>query len=408
MSIEFHIARRYLTQKKETGFITLIMYLSMAGLTIGVAALILTLGILNGFENSIKEIIINFQAHIRVETFDKQGFSNGEATGKKIAEYPEVRAVSPFVEKESMLLAGEQADGVIVRGIDPEKINNVINVAPLIRKGKLDLGPNAGETSGILIGSDLAERFDLGIGDLVVLSSPPGMTAGLLGRPSIRQYQLRGIFETGMSEFDNLYAFIGIGEAQSFFKMPGKISGFDIRLHDISQSAVFSRKLGADLGYPFFPQTWLDINETLFDWMNVQRLPILIAFGMIILVGSINLINSQILIVFEKQKDIGILKSMGARSKTVLLIFLIIGIIIGLTATAAGSLLALLLGWVQNTYHIFSLNKEVYYIHSLPVELDWKAFLRIGLIANALCLAAVLYPAWKASQLLPAESMRRI
>jgi len=406
MSFEYHIAKRYLTQKKETGFITLITYISIIGLMIGVAALILTLGVLNGFERSIKDKIIEFQAHIRLETYTNQGFVGYEDILEQVQAHNEVAAVSPYVESECMLRKGRQADGVIVRGIDPDMIGDVINIVPFTKIGSFDLKPDADNTYGIVIGSDLYERFDLSIGDLIVLSSPPGRGAGMLGRPSIRQYRIAGVFETGMSDFDGLFAFIQIEEAQSYFKFEGKISGIDIRLHDIDQAKPVARMLSEDLGYPFFLRTWLDFNKTLFDWMEVQRLPILIAFGMIILVGSINLINTQVLVILEKQKDIGILKAIGANSRSIMFVFFILGIIVGLTATISGSLFAWLVAWIQNTYQVISLNKEVYFISELPIILDWKVFLQVGIVANLLCLAATLYPARKASKLMPAESVR--
>jgi lipoprotein-releasing system permease protein len=401
MSFELNIARKYLTQKKETGFITLIMYISMTGLTIGVAALIITLGILNGFENAIKEKIIQFQAHVRLETYSREDFQYTNDVFNRLYKYEEVKALSPFIEKMCMLRAGNMTDGLVVRGIDPALVGEVLTVEPLIVDGKMDFTVDDDGYAGIMVGLDIAERFVIKLGDIVLLASPSGMRSGLLSSPSRRQYKVTGIFESGMSEYDNLFCFIDLEEAQSFFKIPDHISGIDILLNDVENSTSFARKATTDL------QSWLDLNITLFDWMAVQRFPVLIAFGMIILVGSINLISTLILIVIEKQKDIGILKSMGANSKTILLIFLAIGFITGITATAAGSVLALILGWIQNSYQVFSLNKDVYYINTLPVELNWPVFFQIGFFAVVLCIAATLFPAWKASRLMPSEALRR-
>ncbi|MFC1556772.1 FtsX-like permease family protein [candidate division KSB1 bacterium] len=411
MSFEFQIAKRYLTQKKETGFITLIAYISVLGLTIGITALILTLGVLNGFERSIKEKVIEFQAHIRLETYSNEGFENYIGLFRSIEEYEDVSAYSPFLEKECLLRHGGQTDGVIVRGVLKDKIQSVLNLEPLIKYGEFDLDLNDDNFYGILVGIDLYERFDLNIGDLLVLSSPPlpgsAQSRGF-GRPSIRQYELRGVYETGMSEFDNLFAFIDLAESQSYFKMEGKITGIDITLNDLEQSDNFASMITKDLGYPFYARSWRDLNAVLFDWLNVQRLPILIAFGMIILVGSINLVSTQILIIHEKQKDIGILKSMGARKDSITLVFSLIGLFISILSTVAGSILAIILGWIQNTYQVVSLNKEVYYISTLPIDLEVMSFVKICCLAVVLCLAAMVYPALRASKLLPSVSIRQL
>ncbi|MFC1477242.1 FtsX-like permease family protein [candidate division KSB1 bacterium] len=409
MSFEYEIARRYLTQKKETGFITLISYISIAGLTIGVAALILTLGVLNGFERSIKEKVIRFQSHLRLETRDGKGITRYSAVLDTLDRSQEVAAYSAFIEQQCLLRFGRQMDGVFVRGILPEEIRSVIDVEELIKEGSFDLAANDQGMFGIIIGSDFAERFDMSTGDLVVLSSPPGAGTGRLGRPSIRQYEIRGIFDTGFFEFDNLFLFIHFTEAQSYFKMPDTISGIDIKLHDIETADIFAEKLTARLGgYPLYTRTWFDLNKTLFDWMRAQQLPVLIAFGMIILVGGINLISTLFLIIYEKRRDIGILKSMGARSGSIMLIFFQISFIVGIFSTILGSLLAIMLSWIQNTYQIISLNKDVYYINELPIDLDWSIFIEIGIIANILCIAATFYPAWKASKSLPSEAVRQI
>ncbi|KPK87786.1 hypothetical protein AMJ80_11710 [bacterium SM23_31] len=406
MFFEYLIAKRYLIQKKETGFITLIMYISIAGLSIGIAALILTLGVLNGFEHTIKEKILSFQSHLRLDAFHNRPIENHEEIQRRILGYSEVAAVSPFIEQACILRYDPQEDGVMIRGIDPAKINSVIDVGSFISEGSIDLGVNADDVPGILLGVDLVERFNISLGDSVILASPPDVSAGIISIPNRLIFELRGTIDTGMSEFDNTFAFIHINEAQSLFKMPGKISGIDIRLHDIALADTIRNRLDKEMGYPLFARTWNDLNDTLFDWLNVQRLPILIAFGMIIMLGAINLVSTLILIVLEKQKDVGILKSIGASSSSIIKIFFIDGIVIGIVAVMSGSILTLILGYIQNKYSIISLSKEVYYVSTFPVDLNWMNFLKIGLVAMILCIGATIYPAWKASRLMPSEAIR--
>ena len=203
MFFEYLIAKRYLTQKKETGFITLITYISIAGLSIGIAALILTLGVLNGFEYTIKEKILSFQSHLRIDAFHNAPIENHEEIQRLVKEYPEVAAVSLYIEQACMLRYDPQEDGVIVRGIDPKMIGSVINIASFISEDSIDLGVNADDVPGILLGTDLVERFDISLGDNVILASPPDPSAGITGIPNRLIFELRGLIDTGMSEFDD-------------------------------------------------------------------------------------------------------------------------------------------------------------------------------------------------------------
>ncbi|MCH7781955.1 ABC transporter permease [candidate division KSB1 bacterium] len=406
MSFEFLIAKRYLSQKKETGFITLITYISITGLTIGIAALIITLGILNGFENAVKENILNFQAHIRVDTFHGYPFDDYESIQDRILAYPEVMAVAPFVEQACILRFGSLEDGVVVRGIDMGKTASVIDIKKIIDDETIDLSENSSGVAGVLIGTDFADRFEIVKDNIVVIASIANFKDGIIGIPRRFPFEVRGFIDTGLSEYDNLFAIVQLNEAQNLFGMPGQISGIDVKLHDISLADQVHLKINKDLSYPFYSRTWLDLNSTLFDWLRVQRWPILIAFGMIFFVGSINLVSTLILIVIEKQRDIGILKSMGASSKSIIKVFFMDGVIIWVLSSIFGSTLAVVIGYIQNTYEIISLSKEVYYISSFTIDLDFMNFVWISSVAGALCLVATIYPAWKASQLLPIEAIR--
>ncbi len=407
MSFEYLIAKRYLTQKKETGFITLIIYISIAGLSIGIAALVLTLGVLNGFEQTIREKVLSFQPHLRVERFHTNPISQHLEIQELLKKYPEVSAVSPFVEQVSIIRFGSLEDGIMVRGIVPESQSDVNDISQFVSGGEVQLGSEFSDIPGIIIGSDIAERFELSYGDEVILASPAGLRSGGIDRPRRNLYEVRGLIDTGMSEFDNSFAFIHLTEAQYLFNMRDQVSGFGLRLYDRLNAPVIQQNINNELGYPFYARTWLDTNNVLFDWMDVQRLPFLIAFGMIILVGSLNLVSTLILIILEKQKDIGILKSMGATSRSIIKIFFIDGILIGLLSISAGSVLALVLGMLQNNFEIISVSKDVYYISSFPIDMAWSVFFQIGIIALLLCLGATLYPAWKASNMRPFEAIKR-
>ena len=405
MSIDFLIARRYLTQKKETGFITIIMYISIAGLTIGITALLLTLGILNGFEQAITEKIQHFQAPLRIEEFNEP-ISNPDSLQKLIAQFQGVTGIAPFIEQVGIIRFGTLEDGVFIRGVDPELMKNVVDVNAFIKRGTFDLRESADGIPGILVGIDLADRFEIAIGDKIILAGVSEASAGVFGSPNRMIYEVHGFIESGMSEYDNLFVFTDIRQAQSLFRMPNQVTGFDIRLRSIAETDSLCSFMIKTLGYPYFVRTWRDLNRTLFDWLHVQRLPILIAFGMITLVGVVNLVSTLVLIVLEKQKDIGILKAMGASSRMIVKIFFIDGMIVYLISFVSGSGIALILKYIQNTYHIISVSKEVYFINTFPVNLQLINFFQIGFIAFILCVGATMYPAWKASRVVPAEAVR--
>ncbi len=405
MAYEYLIAKSYLVQKKETGFITLITYISIAGLAIGIASLILTLGVLNGFENAVKNKVIGFQAHLKLYSY-RGGIRNAEEELAKIREYEEVEAVSPYIEKECIIRFDPVSDGVLIRGIDPEQFNRLIDIRSYITEGEFEFSMNEDDVSGIVLGSGLAAKLGVEVGNYIIIANLENISPGIVPDMDQDLFEVRAVYNFGMSDFDNLYAFISLDQAQGFFRMPGAISGMDIMLHDESLSREMAIRLREDYKYPFMAQSWYEMNIFLFNWISFTKLPILIAFGMIVLVAGINLISTLILIVVEKQRDIGILKSMGSSSRSILKIFMIDGFIIGVTAVIFGSGLAYFIGWLQNEYGLVTIDKDVYYISDVPVDLVLSNFLLINTIALVLCIIATVYPAWKAARLQPSEAVR--
>ena len=287
-----------------------------------------------------------------------------------------------------------------------EKTASVIDIGNIIDDEAIDLSENSSGVAGVLIGSDFAERFEIVKDNIVVIASIADFKDGIIGIPRRFPFEVRGFIDTGLSEYDNLFAIVQLNEAQNLFGMPGQISGIDVKLHDISLADQVHLKINKDLSYPFYSRTWLDLNSTLFDWLRVQRWPIMFAFGMIFFVGSINLVSTLLFIVIELQSDFVILKLMCASSKSIIKVFYMDGVIIWVLSSIFGSTLAVVIGYIQNTYEIISLSKEVYYISSFTIDLDFMNFVWISSVAGALCLVATIYPAWKASQLLPIEAIR--
>jgi len=409
MNYEVYVAKKYFIKKKKTGFISIITWFSIVGLTIGIASLIITLSILNGFETEVKNKITGFQSHVKVATFHNESFGNIEQVRQQIESIEGVLALSPYVEREAMIRFRNLDEGIVLRGVDQERVKNVLDIEDKFIQGNLSLKPKDREknqVAEIVIGKNLAERLGIKPGDTVFIICPFGKQLSLLGAPSVERFILSGIFETGLYEFDNSFVYVSLKTSQALLDITDEISGFEIKVDNIDNSLSVARKINDKLGYPFYAQTWKEMYNTLFAWMQTQKLPILIVFGLIVLVGAFNLISTLIMLVLEKRKDVGILKSIGARSRSIMKIFVLEGVFIGTLSVFAGCLLAYFLCYIQETYKIFSLNKDVYYIDAIPVSMSPYNFIIISLVAFVLCLIATVYPSLKAARLVPAEAVR--
>ena len=407
MKFEFSIAKRYLYQKRKIGFITLITYFSIIGLILGTSALETTLSILNGFDEEYKERIIEFESHIQVVTYHNRGTKDYKQIEKLLRETPGIINMSPYLEKECLLRKGRgAAEGIIAKGVDEEKFSSVVDVEGIIKEGKYELKKQDGEKHpGIIIGINMAEKMNISLGDIVILMSPQRFSQGF-SQPVIKLFKVKGIFNSGLFEYDDTYVYIPLRSAQELFMMKGIITGVAARLEHRELADEVCDAINDKIYYPHYAQTWFDVHYMIFRWMDTMNLPVLLIFGMIALVGIFNLISTLVMIVVEKKRDIGILKSMGASRNSIMKIFLYEGIIIGGLGVGIGSALGFGLCWLEDTYKFFSLNKDIYLVNYLPVSMRFSDFLLIASIALFLCIAATVYPAWKASKLMPSDAIR--
>ncbi len=408
MSYEIFIALRYLKSKRRTGFISLISYLSIAGVTIGVAALIIVLSVMNGFETQVRDRIIGADAHIRLGTLGENGITNVDSVVQLITGLPHIAGISPYIMEKGMIREGSRTEGLIVRGIDPQTVGQVSDLPQKIAHGGLHLGRTdvTGQDNlpGIVLGRYLADRLYATLADTIVLFSPGA--AGPFIQPRVKQFLVAGVFETGLYEYDDVFAYISISEAQELFRLPGKITGLEIKLDDYERAAQVKEEIQGVLGYPYYPRTWFEMHRNLFSWMKIEKWMTFILLSLIIMVAAFNIISSLIMVVLEKKKDIGILKSLGATNASIRRIFIYEGLAVGCIGTIAGTLLGWLTCSLQLKYRFFSLPPDVYFINELPVLMKTGDFVMITLAALALCFLASIYPASKAASLIPVEAIR--
>jgi lipoprotein-releasing system permease protein len=410
MKYETFIALRYFRAKRRTGFISIITYVSVIGVVIGVAALNIVLAAFNGFEGEVRNRLISADAHIHVRKFYNQEIEDYQKITETIRTVPEVIGASPVISKESVLHANDNNQPAVIRALDPGTAAEVSVVPNSIISGKFELGMvehEGKQLPGIVMGRYLAESlFIFKEGDVVTLFSVPQQLS-LMPRFKAQQFVVTGISEIGFYEYDKVLAYISIEEGQKIFNLPGGVSRIDIKLEDYTAAdkvaPVIEEKLG---GYPYVARTWFEQNKSLYSWMTYEKWLFTIILSLIIMVAAFNIISSLVMIVMEKTREIGILKSMGAPSKGIMKIFLMEGIVIGILGSIVGNILAYGICLAQQKFGLVTLPPEVYIIDKLPVEMHLFDFAVVSVIGVVLCLLAAVYPAYKASRLTPVESIR--
>ncbi len=411
MSYEIFIANRYLRSKRRTGFISLINYISISGVMIGVAALIIVLSIMNGFESEVRSRIIGFGAHIELRKYHYEGLENPDALRERISKLPNIIGISPYVNEKGLIISKSKKSGVVIKGVDPETLPQVSDIEGDVVYGKFDVGEVEGSNGqrvlpGIVIGRYLADKLGVGLGERVQILSPTGISPIMSKIPNLKTFEVTGYFETGIFEFDDVFAYISIKEAQKLFDMKDTVTGLEIKLDDLDKAESVSSRIDQLLGYPYATVTWFDMNKNLFSWMKIEKWAAFIILSLIIMVAAFNIVSTLIMIVLEKTKEIGILKSMGASSGGIMKIFVFQGLIGGVIGTGLGCIIGFALCWAQAKYQFFSLPADVYIISALPILMKKSDFIMIAAAGLLLCLIATVYPARRAAQLDPVEAIR--
>ena len=401
------IARRYLKFHRGTGkrdFISFLTFIAVAGIALGVAALIITLTILAGFEHEIKTKVAGFTTHIQVTGFQSQTFTNYDKAAERMHNsISEIDAVSPFVSKEGMVSFGNDVEGVLVKGVEPA--HDITTAKNYIVEGAYDLRHKKGQIATCVIGKKLLIKLHAHCGDTIAVFGLTGSYDEML-QPKILPFIVTGVYESGMSEYDDVYLFTDISAAQELFTLGPEATGFDVLLKDIETAPDVSEKIQDLMGYPYYSRTLFQLYRNLFTWIELQKKPVPIILGLIILVATVNIIGTLLMVVMEKTNQIGILKSMGASNVDIKRIFLFEGAFIGLAGTILGDLFAFALCWIQQTFHLFSLNSSIYFMTQVPILFYWQNFAVVSVIAFLLCLLAAYIPSAIAARLDPIRSIR--
>jgi lipoprotein-releasing system permease protein len=406
MSLERSIALRYLISKRQLGLVTVISIISVLGVTIGVAALVVVLSVFNGFSGLVTSILINFDPHLRVEFPQKAEAKSYEPILKFAQAQRELQGISLFALGKAVVVSRNLNRVINVKGIEAEKIGTVSGLGERIVLGTLDF--NGPRRNGIVLGMTLADRLGAVVGDTVSIVSLAGSEATLLqlGQPLIRRFHVIGIYESNNKDYDSYYAFVSLPAAQSLLEMGKKVSGVELRLRSIGQSEHFKDLLVKEFGDRFRVLTWYDLHRDLYSVMKIERWMAYIILCLIIGVASFNLLGSLTMSVIEKTRDIGILKSMGATNKSIVKIFMFEGVLVGVVGSALGLMLGLGIVWLQSQFHLFPLDPTVYIIPAIPVEVHIADLITVVVTAILLCSAAALYPAKRAASLVPVEAIR--
>ncbi len=421
MPYELFIGLRYLKAKRKSTFVSIITFISIAGVALGVTALIVVLSVMTGFEEDLKGKILGTNAHVVVLK------SGGEIQDyrelmDKLKGFSGVSATTPFIYSQVMLSSGSNVSGVVLRGVDPKTDTQVTNLYKSIVKGKLSnldepVKPTYGESPslpGVIIGRELAKNLNLYMGDIVHIVSPLGNITPFGMIPKTKQFRVAGIFDTGMYEYDSTLAYVSLRDAQAFLSMDDSVTGIQLKVKDVYKAGEIARSINRELGLPYFARDWMQMNKNILFALKTEKVVMFIILTLIVLVAAFGIASTLFMVVMEKNKDIAILKSMGATSRSIMKIFVLEGLIIGVSGTIIGLFGGLVIAFnlesivdfVQKVTGFELFSKDIYYLNHFPSKVVPSDVLLISVTAILISFIATLYPSWQGSRLPPAEALR--
>ncbi|HMK80014.1 MAG TPA: lipoprotein-releasing ABC transporter permease subunit [Xanthobacteraceae bacterium] len=407
---EWMLSLRYLRSRRSEGFISVIAFFSLVGITLGVAALIIVMAVMNGFRKELLDKILGLNGHLLVQPLESP-LTDWDAVGQRISGVDGVRLAVPIVEGQALASSPFNSEGVLVRGMRAADLTRLGSIANNVKQGTLD---GFDEGQGLAIGRRLADSLSVRAGDNLTLVAPRGAVTPMGTTPRIKTYKVAAVFEIGMSEYDSHIVFMPLPESQLYFNRAGDVTMIEVYTNNPDRIDSFRKLITEAAGRPIFMIDWRQRNATFFNALQVERNVMFLILTLIIVVAALNIVSGLIMLVKDKGGDIAIMRTMGATQGAVMRIFLITGASIGVVGTLAGFLLGLVvclnvesirqfLSWLTRT-ELFS--PELYFLSRLPAEMDVSETAAVVVMALTLSLFATLYPSWRAARLDPVEALR--
>ncbi|WP_020167910.1 MULTISPECIES: lipoprotein-releasing ABC transporter permease subunit [Methylotenera] len=415
LPFELFVGLRYTKAKRKNHFISFISLTSMVGIALGVAALIVVLSVMNGFQAELRNRILGVASHLEITGANNQ-LSDWPTLAEEVKANPKVKASAPYVMAQGMLSYGQGVQGAIVRGVLPKLEDKVADLGRHMKAGSLD-DLRAGEFN-IVLGADLAHLLGVGVGEKVVLMAPQGQFTPTGVVPRIKQFRVVGLFQIGMYEYDAGLALIHIDDASKLYRMGNNVSGLRLKLDDLFDAPAMSLQLSQDLSKEgtssYFVTDWTQQHANFFKAVQLEKRVMFIILTLIVAVAAFNIVSTLVMAVTDKRADIAIMRTFGASPGSIMRIFIVQGALIGMIGTVLGAVLGVLIAlnigtivpFIESVFHVQFLAKDVYYISDLPSKVEWPDVFTIIVMSFVLSLLATLYPSYKASKINPAEALR--
>ena len=417
MPYELFVGLRYTRAKRRNHFISFISMTSMVGIALGVMALIAVLSVMNGFQEELRTRILGVASHLQITGADNS-LSDWSKLAASVQGAPHVIASAPYIMAQGLLSFDQEVKGAVVRGILPDAEDKVADLGSHMKAGMLtDLKP--GEF-GIVLGAELAQSLGVGMGDKAVLLAPQGQFTPTGVVPRIKQFRVVGLFQIGMYEYDAGLALIHMDDAAKLYRMGDKVSGLRLKLDDLFQAPQVARQLSTQLSDqsgqpgPYYINDWTEQHANFFRAVQMEKRVMFVILALIVAVAAFNIVSTLVMAVTDKRADIAILRTFGASPRSIMVIFIVQGALIGLIGTLIGGFCGVLLAlnietvvpFIEHLFGVQFLAKDIYYISELPSHLLWSDVIMITAMSLVLSLLATLYPSWRAAKTNPAEALR--
>ncbi len=405
MSLPLFFTRKYIKSNKDSRFLSIVSLIAILGISIGVAVVIIALTVLDGFDRVVSEKITNFNTHIKITGFGNRNLPSPSPVISELDKQFDVEftRIQPFVSKLTIIKSKKMTEGITLTGIDTDKDSELGN---FIKNGSFDLKGES-KLPKMILGKTLSEKLFVKVGDTVtIFSLKNDQIPSIENPPAIEQFFVAGIYESGVSEYDDLNAFINFSTAQNLFGMGELISGYNIKVKDINRVKFLSEQLQDFLGYPYYSRTIFQVHQNIFTWLELQKEPIPIILGLIIIVAVFNIVGTLLMIVLERTNAVGILRSLGANRKLIMKTFLYHAMFLTLLGVVIGNILAYVLSYLQQRFDIISIPDKIYFVTRVPISIELKNYLLVTAITVAVSFFASMLPALIASKIKPIAAIR--